>query len=537
MTELRLEVGVIHASWDLPSGSVGIGVFLREPGLWRDGSNNPYTYDALGRVTGVAYPSGDAVTFGYDAAGNRTQLTATSATPAPTVSAKTISTAYNTAGLVNLAPSGVYASVAVATAPTKGTVSIAGTTATYTPNASTYGSDSFTFTASGRGGVSAPATVSVTVAPPPAPTVSAKTISTAYNTAGSVNLAPSGVYASVAVASGPTKGSVSISGATATYTPTAGTYGTDSFTFRATGPGGTSAPATVSVTVGNPAVPTVSNKTITASYNTSIALDLAPQGVWSSIAFPSGPAKGALSRSGSIVTYTPTAGTYGADSFTFTATGSGGTSAAATVSVSVTVTAPQPPVLSPISVTTQKNTAVTFSGTTGAWDPDELVMTLVGTGTPTHGAATSSGGMITYTPTTGYIGSDSFSYTVANTTGAQSTSTVSVTVQAPATAPAVSLSSAYWRWSYYGYGSPTIDPAIAVSVSGGTPAYTYVWQYVSGDTQIAPVSATSLSTGFQRTVSGDGDWIAYWRCKVTDSTGAVAYSPSLRVEFYAGSEL
>jgi hypothetical protein len=70
-----------------------------------------------------------------------------------------------------------------------------------------------------------------------------------YNTAGSVGLSPSGVYSSLAVASGPSHGSASISGTTATYTPTSGYSGLDSFAYTATGPGGTSSPATVSVTV------------------------------------------------------------------------------------------------------------------------------------------------------------------------------------------------------------------------------------------------------------------------------------------------
>jgi YD repeat-containing protein len=34
-----------------------------------------YTYDALGRVTQVAYDNGLIVTYAYDAAGNRTSVT------------------------------------------------------------------------------------------------------------------------------------------------------------------------------------------------------------------------------------------------------------------------------------------------------------------------------------------------------------------------------------------------------------------------------------------------------------------------------
>jgi hypothetical protein len=111
------------------------------------------------------------------------------------------------------------------------------------------------------------------VANPPAPSVSGASISSTYNGSGSTGLSPSGVYTSLAVASGPSHGSASISGTTATYYPTSGYYGADSFTYTATGPGGTSSAATVSVTVANPPVTTIN------VYNNAYSLrDLANNG-------------------------------------------------------------------------------------------------------------------------------------------------------------------------------------------------------------------------------------------------------------------
>ncbi|MBL8537075.1 MAG: RHS repeat protein [Hyphomonadaceae bacterium] len=43
-----------------------------------------YQYDALGRVVGVTYPNGATISYAYDDAGNRTQLTQTAGTAAPT---------------------------------------------------------------------------------------------------------------------------------------------------------------------------------------------------------------------------------------------------------------------------------------------------------------------------------------------------------------------------------------------------------------------------------------------------------------------
>jgi YD repeat-containing protein len=36
-----------------------------------------YTYDALGRLTGVTYADGSSISYAYDSAGNRTTVTQT----------------------------------------------------------------------------------------------------------------------------------------------------------------------------------------------------------------------------------------------------------------------------------------------------------------------------------------------------------------------------------------------------------------------------------------------------------------------------
>jgi large repetitive protein len=52
-------------------------------------------------------------------------------------------------------------------------------------------------------------------------------------------------------------------------------------------------------------------------------------------------------------------------------------------------------------------------------------------GTASHGTATASGTTITYTPVSGYVGADSFQYTVTNVAGTSSAATVSINVSAP----------------------------------------------------------------------------------------------------------
>ena len=58
---------------------------------------------------------------------------------------------------------GVHSAIAIGTAPAHGTVTIAGDVVTYTPAATYYGTDSFTFTVSDGSLTSAAATVSLTV--------------------------------------------------------------------------------------------------------------------------------------------------------------------------------------------------------------------------------------------------------------------------------------------------------------------------------------------------------------------------------------
>lgn len=73
-------------------------------------------------------------------------------------------------------------------------------------------------------------------------------------------------------------------------------------------------------------------------------------------------------------------------------------------------------------------------------------------------------------------------------------------------------------------GNTTATPA------GGTPAYTYDWEYVSGDVAITTTADTSATTAFTALVGpSNPSRFATWRCKVTDSTSAVAYSNEVNI--------
>jgi hypothetical protein len=429
----------------------------------------------------------------------------TVATPAaPTVAPVSANVPYNSSGTaITLQPSGVFTSVEVASAPAHGTVTISGTTATYTPTTGYFGADSFTYTATGPGGTSSPATVSITVATPAAPTVAPVSANVPYNSAGTaITLQPSGVFTSLAVGTAPAHGTVTISGTTATYTPTTGYFGADSFTYTATGPGGTSSPATVSITVATPAAPTVAPVSANVPYNSSgTAITLQPSGVFTSLAIGTAPAHGTVTISGTTATYTPTTGYFGADSFTYTATGPGGTSSPATVSI--TVATPAAPTVAPVSANVPSNS----SGTAITLQPSGVFTSLAVATGPAHGTVTISGTTATYTPTNGYFGADSFTYTATGPGGTSAPATVSIQVISGApTAPprqvsvmagrpiTIDLTSSASGAPFTGGALVSVSPADAADVQlveGGTAASrTYAIAFTSRGTFSGPVTIT-----------------------------------------------
>jgi len=358
---------------------------------------------------------------------------------------------------------GVHSSIAIATAPTHGTVIIAGDVVTYTPAATYYGTDSFTYVAAGPGGTSAPATVTLNVAVPSAPIVADKVgvvvpyagTGTAIDLSGAITGGP---HVSISIGTAPTHGTVAIAGDVVTYTPTATYYGTDSFTYVATGPGGSSAPATVTLNVAGPPAPIVADKSgVTVAYaSTGTAIDLsdAIAGVHSGIVIGTAPKHGTVVVAGDVVTYAPTAGYYGTDSFTWMAIGPNGASTPA--SVTLTVGAPAAPVAA--SGTGSVNGRTTTAGTSVSIDLSALVTGVYDTiqiaTPPAHGTVTLSGGASTpsararagvapytaiYTPAVGFAGIDSFTFIATGPGGTSAPGTVTITVagQVPVAAPKI----------------------------------------------------------------------------------------------------
>ena len=246
------------------------------------------------------------------------------------------------------------------------------------------------------------------------------------------------------IVSGPGHGSLSgfdpYSGAV-TYTPAAGFFGTDSFTYQGADEGASSSVRTVTVTV---AAPPPSCQPVSASTGEgqTVAVSLScsdAAGAALSYAIDSQPSYGflgALDEATGMLTFTPSAGFTGTDTFTYHASSTNGTSSSQTVSVAVN----PPPSCENTFLTTAAGQAAT-AGLSCADQSGASVTYAIVSG-PTHGSLGilhQSTGQVSYTPDAGFSGSDSFTYRASSANGTSNTATAQITVNPPPVCQSLSV--------------------------------------------------------------------------------------------------
>ncbi|MCC7599482.1 putative Ig domain-containing protein, partial [Janthinobacterium sp. FW305-129] len=447
----------------------------------------------------------------------------TVAAGAPVAGAVSATVAYGSSAnpiTLNLS-GGAATSVAVASGALHGTATASGTSITYTPTAGYGGPDSFTYTASNGVGTSAPATVTLTVSGPTitvAPsTLPAAAVGTAYsrNVTAANGMAP---YAYVVSAGALPAGLSLSSGGVLSGTPTAG--GVFNFTLRATdsstGSGPYSGARAYSLTVAGPTITVAPSvlPAMTAGVAYSQGITAANGTGPYSYAITAGtvPTGMSLAPDGTL-SGTPTA--EGPYNFTITATdsstGSGPYTGSRAYSVTVAAGAPIAGAVSATVAYGSGPTAITLNLSGGA-------ATLVAVASAaSHGTATASGTSITYTPTAGYGGPDSFTYTASNGVGTSAPATVTITVNAPSitvapsTVPAAAVGTAYSQ---------------TVTAANGTGPYTYA---ISAGALPAGLSLNTATGVLSGTPTAGG--VFNFTVRATDSStgdgpyvGARAYS-------------
>lgn len=367
-----------------------------------------------------------ATNAGGASAGSATVSITVTPPPPPVANSLSVLVSATAPTTINLASSisGIYTTVSIVSAPVAGSVSLAGTLATYTPLLGFSGSTTFTYRATGPGGNSGTATVTVTYTA--APVTSDRTLTVPYDTAATIDLtsAFSGVITSYSITRQPAHGSAVMNGPLVTYTPFPGYYGPDSFQFTAVGPGGSSSPGTVGITV-NPPVATVVGLDATVPFNSPGIIDLtrAVSGSATSFTLATPPAHGTVVISGTTATYTPAPGYSGPDSFSVVAVNATGSSQPGTINVTVGT-------LRPSATAATLTVAVNESGTIdlAPYISGSGVSGVLITGLPAHGLADVNGTKVTYTPSTGFFGSDTFAYVAFGNAGKSSPATVKVTI-------------------------------------------------------------------------------------------------------------
>ena len=323
-----------------------------------------------------------------------------------------------------------------------GTVTTDGTTVTYTPPPGFRGPVTFGYTITDSEGLVSTAVVTVEVAnAPPVPADDAAT--TPYQRAVTIDVLgndtdPNGDTLTVTARTTPESGgTVSLSDGKLVYTPAPGFSGVATFTYTVADGFGGSATATVRVTVA--AAPAVPDKAVKSGPGDPVtvtvpAVDQTGRDV--ELISVTQPKNGtARINPDGTVTYTPKPGFSGKDAFEYVVRDQDGNVARGIVDVRV----PAAPKADDDAVKTPRGTGRIVDVLKKATDADGDPRTIKELGKPKHGTVTlNKDGTVTYMPADGYVGADSFTYTVADADGNTSTGTitVSVTDTDPAAGPA-----------------------------------------------------------------------------------------------------
>ncbi|MGQ0463918.1 MAG: Ig-like domain-containing protein [Sporichthyaceae bacterium] len=330
------------------------------------------------------------------------------------------------------------------TDPAHGKAVVDGATVVYTPDAGYKGPDTFEYTISDGFGGFATAKVNVTVRnAPPVAVADTRTIA-----AGSTVTIPvigndtdpnSDVLKLESFQAASEKGgTVTKTGDSVVYTPAKGFLGTDTFTYVVTDSDGGKATGTVTIVVVNTAPEAVDDAASTiAEPKGSLTIDVLANdsdanGDKLTIVGFTGGAQGAKVeiKDGTLV-YTYAADFAGTDVLTYTI--DDGKSGQDTATVTLTVINPAP-LARADSATTPRGVPVAIDALGNDTDPNGDAISLALVAPPASGAAvTIVGGKVRYLPPVGFIGTESFEYTIVDARGATGTGRITVTVvnQAP----------------------------------------------------------------------------------------------------------
>ena len=492
-------------------------------------SNGTATLNGDGSVTYAPdedFSGSDSFSYTVTDDAGQTATATVTVTVAPTAGPDSMATDVNQsvslteAGLTD-DDAGSNLKVTAITQPAHGTAVLnANRSVSYTPDEDFSGSDSFSYTVTDDAGQTATATVTVTVTPTAGP----DSMSTDANQPVSITQTQltnddAGSGLEVTAVTQPSNGTSTLNGdGSVTYAPDEDFSGSDSFSYTVTDAAGQTVTATISVTVR----PTAGADSMSTTVNQAVSLTEAEltnddAGSGLEVTAITQPSNGTatLNDDGSV-TYAPTTGFSGSDSFSYTVTDDAGQTVTATVSVTVAPTAGAD------AASTPAQTAVTLTESELTDDDAGSALKVTAVTQPTHGTTTLNGDRsVTYTPDDGFSGSDSFSYTVTDAAGQTVTATVTVTVT-PTAGPDAASTPAETAATLTQAELTNDDLGTGLEVTGVTqPAHGTTVRNADGSVTYTPEDGFSGEDTFSYTVTDDAGGVAIATVTITVTPTAV----------------
>lgn len=351
---------------------------------------------------------------------------------ADTILATTVEDSPTAIALSGSDPDGDPLSYAVLTQPASGSLAGTAPNLVYTPDPDFAGEDSFDFEVS-DGLAADTGTVTVTVTPVnDAPVALGQTITGEEDSLVAITLQATdadGDALVFTVLRAPANGSLSGTAPDLIYSPDPDYHGPDSLDFEVSD-GQLEDVAVVDISVQPVNDPPVSaGQAVATEEDTSVPISLSATDIDGdplTYSIVTGPTSGSLAGAAPDLVYTPDPDFAGGDSFTFRASDG---QASDTAAVSITVSpVNDAPVALDQSVETEKDVAVGMTLSATDVDGDPLGYTILTP--PANGLLSGVAPDLTYTPSPGYSGPDSFTFSASDGPSDSNVATVSITVLA-----------------------------------------------------------------------------------------------------------
>ena len=264
------------------------------------------------------------------------------------------------------------------------------------------------------------------------PIVVNSTSTTNANTAVTITVASEGgPITSVAVTQQPAHGTAAVNGLNIVYTPANYYFGSDTLKYTATGPGGTSAPAMVTITVTAGAVPVASPQTATVLAGKPVTIHAvtgATNGPFVSAAVVAQPASGTVVVQGTDLVYTAPADASGTFGFEYTVSNPYGASAPAHVTLTVNPLPVAPSLAGSVIAGTSVQVNLTATAHGGPFTAAKIIAVSPSNAGTATVQSTANGYVMAFTAAPTFGGSAQVSYTLSNAYAESAPGTVSISV-------------------------------------------------------------------------------------------------------------